>query len=112
MRKLQTQDIFKALRVVNGANLKEGLKEIVKKSGDGKIDVKDVGMDIIFEIFEKAADTKIEEMLYDFLAGPLEMSAKEVKEMEITALICNLKECTDSEGWKNFFKSVSALIMK
>lgn len=110
MRKLQTQDVFKAIKIINAADLKDDFKEIMAKSGD--MSMKEAGFEIMFKISEKVAGTKTENAIYEFLAGPLEKTAKEVKEMELLELVDEFKECVDPENWKVFFKSVSALMTK
>lgn len=111
MRKLQTQDIFPMLRIINAADLKEDFKKITSAS-TGKIDTEAIGYDLIFKILEKAANSKTEKAIYEFLSGLFECSTQEVKEMDLLELVSGLKECADIENWKVFFKSVSALTMK
>ena len=53
------------------------------------------------------------EKFYEFLEGPLEMPAGEIRELPITALIEKFKELSSMmapEGWTNFFKSLAAMI--
>ena len=148
MRKLQTRDMFKAIRVVKVTGLKEELKEVVKQTEIEKTKreneiaklqekvleetqqgvepsqiLKDeilnlqssnleIGFDVVFTIMEKVSEAKTEAALYDFLSGPLEVTAKEVEEMDLTKMITEFKESLDLENWLSFFKSVSALTEK
>ncbi|MGO5053586.1 hypothetical protein ACTQ6A_13960 [Lachnospiraceae bacterium LCP25S3_G4] len=109
MRKLQTQDVFKAIKVINSADLKTEFKQIVEMAREKKTSVSELGFDIIFKLLEKVSGSKTELEIYEFLSGPLECSVKEVKEMDIISLVTGLKDCADFESWKVFFKSVSAL---
>lgn len=117
MRKLQTQDVFRAIRVIKVTNLKEDLKDIVNKvntgTGDGgNLTIQDVGLDVMFKILEKATEEKAETAIYEFLSGPLEVTAGEVREMELLTLVEQITQCADTENWKVFFRRVSALAMK
>lgn len=121
MRKLQTQDVFRAIRVIKATDLKEDLKDIVEKANagesDGKTDgnhptIRDIGLDVIFKVLEKTAEANAENAIYEFLSGPLEVTAGEVKEMELLALVEQITQCADTESWKVFFGRVSALAMK
>lgn len=109
MRKLMTKDVFKALAVINSAGLKDDLKAIMDKVQGNKLSYSDIGYEVLFNIMEKAASTKTEAAIYEFLAGPLEMEPEEVENMELLTVIQQLKECADMENWKGFFKSVSVL---
>lgn len=111
MRKIQTQDIFPMLRIINAADLKEDFKKIAS-TATGKIDTEAIGYDLIFKVLEKAANTKTEKAIYEFLSGIFECSTQEVKEMDLIKLVSGLKECADIESWKVFFRSVSALTTK
>ena len=45
-----------------------------------------------------------EKALYEFLAGPLEITAAEVEKMELFELIEQLKEVADIAKWASFLK--------
>ncbi len=130
MRKIQTTDFFKAVRLIRAANLKTEIKDIIEEvdkkkkeikkltedvlSGQEeatdvkvpKFSVKDVGFDIVFTVIEKVADTKVEDAFYEFISGPLEKTVEEVQVMEITELI-NEFEAADWEEWKKLFSRAS-----
>lgn len=112
MRRLQTQDVFKALRIITATGLKEDLKEIVQENEGNETITKDVGVDIIFKILERVSGEKTEQAVYDFLSGPFEVTAEAVREMPVTDLMENIRKIEDVGSWKTFFRSVSALMTK
>ena len=95
MRSLQTQDIFSLARVLKEADIVEVIKNIDKTQ-----DVRQVGMSVIFEIVGNCADECCEEKIYKFLAGPFEMTEKEVRELDPEELIDKIFEIASVEKWK------------
>ncbi len=114
MRRLKTTDVFAAMRVIKAAGIKDEIKRIALEANEKKeIDVREVGAELIFSIFDGLAEKKAEAMAYEFLSGPLEMSSAEIGELPIAELIEKIKELgklEDAEGWRNFFKSLGDLI--
>ena len=112
MRKLQTQDIFKAMQIINACELKDDFKDMMEKVNNHELKLNDIGYEIIFKLMEKMTNGKTEKAIYSFVGGLLEISDKEVKEKELLEVISELKECADVEGWSTFFKLLSASTMK
>lgn len=120
MRKLQTHDVFMALKLVRAAGVKDEvsrifkLTEVMEKQGK-KISIRDVGIEFILGVMEKLAGTESENAFYELLAGPLEIEVEEIKTMDPLDLIekvQGLQEVIDGERIKNFFKSVAGLAEK
>lgn len=114
MRKLQTKDVFNALRIIKKAELKEELKPFIKQVAESKdkLALEDVGIDGILTVFEILVEKKAEQGVYDFLAGPFEMESKEVEAMELNNLVEKLKELAGENNLKVFFTSLSGMIGK
>ena len=120
MRKLQTHDVFMALKLVKAAGVKDEVSRIyqiveVKEKEGKKLNIKDVGIEFVLGLMEKLAGTESENAFYELLAGPLEKEAEEIKTMEPLDLIDEvekLKEVIDGERFKRFFKSVAGLAEK
>lgn len=116
MRKLQTHDVFKALRLIRIAGIKEEFEKVARLMQENKqIDASSIGYSVIFGCLEKVSGTEGENAFYDLISGPLEVSPKDVREMDPMDLIKaieGLKEVISVEEWTNFFKSVSGLILK
>lgn len=110
MKRLQTSDVFAALRIVKAAEMHEALKPVLKKVSEGKASVEDIGIEAVLTIIEAAAGTKAENAIYTFLAAPFEMSAGEVAALPLDKLMANLKELAKENDLSGFFKSLSDLI--
>ena len=120
MRKLQTHDVFMALKVVRAAGVREEVKRValltkLKEKNGEEIKLEDIGVDFILGCIEKLSGTESEYAIYDLLSGPLEMHPEEIMVMdplELIEKITGLKEVIDMEAMKSFFKSVAALMEK
>lgn len=112
MRKLQTNDVFAALRVIKAANLREEIKPVLKKAAEGKADVQSVGIDGILSLVELLSEKKAESAMYEVLAGPFEMSAAEVAALDIVTLAENIQTLARENDLKVFFGYVSGILGK
>ena len=120
MRKLQTHDVFMALKLIRAAGVKDEVRRIyqiveVKEKEGEKLNIKDVGIEFVLGLMEKLAGTESENAFYELLAGPLEIEAEEIKTMDPLDLIDEvekLKEVINGERFKRFFKSVAGLMEK
>lgn len=121
MRKINTADTFAAMRVIKAAGVKDEIKKIaldIEDKRKKKIKFtsemqKQMGAELFFSIIDGLAEKKAELLMYDLLAGPLEMDPKDIAELPIQDLfekIAELSKMMAPEGWANFFKSLVALI--
>jgi hypothetical protein len=108
MRKLITRDIPAFCRVLKAIGVDEELREVARV---GKAaDVWAAGYDLVFGIFDKITEKKAEDLLYEFFAGPFEMTGEEVANMEITELFANIKQMVQENDLNGFFKSAATLM--
>ncbi len=112
MRKIQTQDVFAALRAISKANLKEEIKPIIKKASAGEVNVEDIGIEGVLGMIEIFSQKKSEQAIYDVLSGPFEMTAKKVEQMDIVTLTENLETLGRENDLKRFFTLLAGLITK
>lgn len=116
MRKLQTSDVFAALRVIKAANLREELKPMLKrvaeKSAEEKSDVQDIGIDGILSMVGLLSEAKAEKAMYEVLAGPFEMKASEVAALDIVTLADNIQTLAQENDLKVFFGYLSNILGK
>lgn len=115
MRKLQTHDVFMAMKLVRVANIRDEFEKIQKLASKKGANVNDIGYEFIFGVIEKLSGTEAENAFYELLAGPLEMDANDIKTMDPLELINTIKamsEVINVEEWSAFFKSVSAFLTK
>ncbi len=109
MRKLKTSDIPAFCRCLKKIGVKDQIQAISKEADSAK-DMWDKGFDLIWGIFDLATEAEGENALYDFLAGPFEMSAKEVADLEFDILFNNLKQLADENNLTVFFGSAAKLM--
>ncbi len=118
MRPLKTTDVFAALRIVTAAGISEEVKMIAKKMDENekakkKTNVTDIGVDILIGVLERVVQGPSEKAFYKFISGPLEMSEKEITDMEALDLfdkLAELGEVIDKERWKNFFVRLAGFL--
>lgn len=127
MRKLIASDLFAALRVVSAIEKKQGIettiKELVKNAeNETKADGDDktakernddfivrVGVSGVFKIIEIATEARVEGRVYEFLAGPFEMTPADVQNMPLPDFVENVTRLTKENDLSSFFTSVRKL---
>ena len=109
MRKLKTSDIPSFCRCLKKLGIRDKIQDVAKDANSAK-DVWDKGFDLIWGIFDLATEAEGEASLYEFLAGPFEMSAKEVADLDIEILLNNLKQLAEENNLTAFFKSAAKLM--
>lgn len=127
MRKLIASDVFAALRVVSAIEKKQGIettiKELVKNAeNETKADGDDktakernddfivrVGVSGVFKIIEIATEARVEGRVYEFLAGPFEMTPADVQNMPLPDFVENATRLTKENDLSSFFTSVRKL---
>lgn len=109
MRKLKTYDIPVLCRCLKKMGIKEQFKNIAKNANNIQ-DVWESGFDIVWGLFDKVTDSKGEKEIYTFLAGPFEMTADEVRELDFDILVDNLKQLANENNLTAFFKNAAKLM--
>lgn len=127
MRKLIASDVFAALRVVSAIEKKQGIettiKDLVKNAeNETKADGDDktakernddfivrVGVSGVFKIIEIATEARVEGRVYEFLAGPFEMTPADVQNMPLPDFVENVTCLTKENDLSSFFTSVRKL---
>lgn len=109
MRKLKTSDIPSFCRCLKKLGFKDKIQTVAKEANNAK-DVWDRGFDMIWGIFDLATEAEGEKALYEFLAGPFEMKAEEVADLDFEVLFENLKQLAEENNLIGFFKSAAKLM--
>ena len=127
MRKLIASDVFAGLRVVSAIEKKQGIettiKDLVKNAeNETKADGDDktakernddfivrVGVSGVFKIIEIATEARVEGRVYEFLAGPFEMTPADVQNMPLPDFVENVTRLTKENDLSSFFTSVRKL---
>ena len=106
MRKLKTSDIPAFCRCLKKLGVKEKIQAIAKESNTvmNVLDRWDKGFELAWALFDLATEAEGEQTLYDFLAGPFEMSPKEVANLDLNVLFANMKQLAEENNLYAFFK--------
>lgn len=103
MRKLKTTDVPVLCRCLKKIGLKEKVKVLAEQSNTME-DVWSQGFDFIWDLFDTITEANGEDALYEFLAGPFEMTAQEVRDLDLDVLLDNLQQLATENNLPRFFK--------
>lgn len=109
MRKLKTKDIPVLCRSLKKMGIKEKFRSIANQADNIK-DVWGLGFDIIWDLFDTATETEGENAIYEFLAGPFEMTAADVADLDFNILAENLQTLAKENNLPAFFKNAAKLM--
>ena len=109
MRKIQTKDIFAAMRIVKKSGMKQQLIPLIEKAA-GAEDVAQIGIEGFLTVMEVLSENNAERAMYEVLAGPFELTAGEVETLELDELASMLAELGEQNNLRNFFKALWGLI--
>lgn len=109
MRKLKTTDIPSLCRSLKKLGLKEKFKTLAQEAGNVK-EAWDRGFEIIWELFDTATEVNGETAIYEFLAGPFEMTPEEVADLDVDVLLSNCQQLAAENNLGTFFKSAAKLM--
>lgn len=109
MRKLKTSDIPALCRSIKKLGLRERFKTLAQEANTGT-DVWDRGFNLIWDLFDVATEVEGEMAIYEFLAGPFEMTAEEVRDLDLDKLIPNMQQLAAENNLAAFFKSAAKLM--
>lgn len=113
MRKINTEDAFKASRLLKHSKIKATLldcydKATSMKSAKGK-DIEKFGVSVALELIECLGEERAEAEFYDLVGGICGKSADEVRTQELVTTIEDIKQIIKENDMKSFFKLVSAM---
>ena len=116
MRQLKSTDLFMALRITKEIGVKQELKDFAAALASGKINAKtqrEMGAELIFGLLGNCGTEAAETAFFDFLAGPLEISQAELRDMDLLDFMQKIRdfvEFIDVEAWRGFFQSLAGLM--
>ena len=103
MRKLNTSDVPVLCRCLKKLGIKEKVKALAMEA-DSIQDVWSRGFEFVWDLFDVATEPDGEGAIYEFLAGPFEMTPAEVRDLEVDKLLENLQRLAAENNLANFFK--------
>lgn len=109
MRKLKTSDVPALCRSLKKLGLKERFRALAQEANNAQ-DLWDNGFDVIWSLFDAATEESGEVALYEFLAGPFEMTTEEVRDLDVEILLANIQQLAAENNLAAFFKSAAKLM--
>ena len=110
MRKIQTSDVFHAVRLIEKSGLKEELVPLIKDIATKGTDALDSGiLGILTALFSIA---RMEQPIYEWLAPITGRTPDEIAALALDELVQLLEELSDQNDLRAFFKAVSGLAAK
>ena len=109
MRKLKTRDIPALCRCLKKLGMKEQFKTIALEANSVK-EAWDRGFELIWGLFDVATEEAGEAVLYEFLAGPFEMTPEEVRDLDLDTLLSNLEHLAAENNLTAFFRNAAKLM--
>lgn len=110
MKKLTTQDVFAALRIVSDLQLKEEVQMLAQLANDGKLSRDEIGAQAFMKVLDLFVCKKAEGRIYEFLAGPFETTPEQVRDLPLMTLAENLKVLAEENDIAGFFTLLGGLI--
>lgn len=115
MRKLTLTDTFAFARILKAADIKNEVinfaKEILaRKNKKQGLNIEEIGLEFVITLITAAADVKVEEKIYSFLASVCEMEIENVKKLNLAQIKEIIKIIIAENDLKSFFQSASVLI--
>lgn len=108
MRKLKTSDVPNFCRCLKKLGVREQFRAVAEAS-DTVREAWEKGFDLLWGIFDAATEQAGENALYDFLAGPFEMTSQEVADLDLGKLFAGLQQLIEDENIVTFFKFAAQL---
>lgn len=109
MRNLKTSDIPSFCRCLKKLDVREQFRAVAAESSTAR-EAWEKGFDLIWGIFDTATEQAGEKALYDFLAGPFEMTSQEVADLDLGKLFAGLQQLIEDENIVTFFKFAAQLM--
>lgn len=109
MRRLKTTDLPAFCRSLKKLGLKDKVKALAQEA-NSMHEAWDRGFEIIWELFDVATEVGGENAIYEFLAGPFEMTPAEVADLDLEVMIDSCKQLAAENNLGAFFKSAAKLM--
>ena len=110
MRHLKTGDIPKFAGCITALGVKDEVASIARdiEEGKKKIDQFSAGFELIWALFERASENNTARKIYEFLAGPFEMTPEEVEDLDLQDFGALCKQLAEENNLGDFFKAAAS----
>lgn len=109
MRQLKTADVFAACRTVKRLGLREPIMKLCEEC-DTVTEAFVKGFDLLWDVFDRATESKGENEIYKFLSGPLELTVDEIQNMQPVPFMEMLIQLKEENDLKTFFGLVRKML--
>ena len=103
MRNLNFGDAFQLARLIKKLKIKDELKNIYSNITEESNEM-EIGMDLMYTVFDKATDEQSEQEIYKFLSRPFEVKPEAIEKMDLFEVVEKFSEVANLEEWKSFLK--------
>ena len=108
MRKLKTADIPAFCRCIKKLGVKEQIRDLAQKANTAsELVAWDNGFDFFWDLLDIATEKAGEAVIYEFLAGPFEMTTEQVAELDLDVLFENIRQLAAENNLAGFFKTAA-----
>lgn len=112
MRKISTGDVFKMARLMKNANLMKNISDAYAEGHKEGAKKEEVGLNAFMDIMCSCCESKVENQLYDLIAGITEKTAKDIEGQSLESTIEDIKKICEENNIVNFIKSAWKLNQK
>lgn len=112
MRKINTEDVFKAARLLKNGNIMQNIRDAYAAGKVEGADAEEVGLNAIMDILCSCSESKVETQFYDLLAGICEKKPDEIKTQSFETTIGDIKKICEENDIVNFLNAASRLNQK
>ncbi len=117
MRKINTEDVFRAARLLKALDIRDELRrfasagaELKDAPGAGKEEaIQELGMDVLLTVLTAASDAGIEAGVYALLAGITEKTPEMIKCQSLDVTVSDIRQIAAANDIAVFFKRAGRL---
>lgn len=111
MRKLNLSDAFKVSRIIKEAGIKNEVSTLAAKFLDKKnVNLNEVGLEFFLTLITAAANSKVENQIYELIADVKKITPEEVKTLDFDEIKEFILAVVEMNNLKVFFGYVSKLM--
>lgn len=108
MRNLNFGDVFQLARLIKKLKIKDELKDISSNITE-ESNKMEIGIDLMYTIFDKATEKQAEQDIYKFLSRPFEVKPEEIEKMDLFEVVEKFSKVANLEEWKSFLNQAVKL---
>lgn len=112
MRKINTEDVFKMARLIKNGNIGQIISDAYAAGMKKDADSQQIGIKVVMDIMCSCTDAKVENQIYELIAGICEKKLEDIKTQSFETTIEDVKKIVKENNILSFFESASDLSEK